>query len=92
MSAFSRAVKEKRHIEKTGAEVNYMGGISYRIDPLDTLKMVTASSIFGEPQYYRDGEFAKASLNDGVFRLGALGQYLYIFRHAGRPRRALRHR
>ena len=32
-----------------------MGGESYRINPLDTLKMITASSIFGEPSYYRDG-------------------------------------
>lgn len=34
---------------------NFMGGESYRINPLDTLKMITASSIFGEPSYYRDG-------------------------------------
>ena len=55
MSLFSRLVKENRAVEETGAERNFMGGISYRINPLDTLKMVTASSIFGEPQYYRDG-------------------------------------
>ncbi len=35
--------------------VNFMGGESYRINPLDTLKMITASSIFGEPSYYRSG-------------------------------------
>ena len=34
---------------------NYMGGNSFTVSPLATLKIVTASSIFGEPQYYRDG-------------------------------------
>ena len=34
---------------------NYMGGMSYRLGPLETLRIVAASSIFGEPQYYRDG-------------------------------------
>ena len=34
---------------------NFMGGTSYTINPLDTLRVIAASSIFGEPQYYRDG-------------------------------------
>jgi hypothetical protein len=34
---------------------NFMGGTSYVLSPLNTLKIVAASSIFGEPQYYRDG-------------------------------------
>jgi len=34
---------------------NFMGGTSYEINPLDTLRIIAASSIFGEPQYYRDG-------------------------------------
>ena len=72
MSMFSKAVTENRRVEKTGAEVNYMGGISYKLNPLDTLRMVTASSIFGEPQYYRDGEFGQATINDAVFRLHKL--------------------
>ena len=37
------------------AEINFMGGISYKLNPLDTLKIITASSIFGEAQYYNDG-------------------------------------
>ena len=37
------------------AEVNFMNGTSYKLNPLDTLRIVAASSIFGEPQYYRDG-------------------------------------
>jgi len=35
---------------------NFMNGDSYVVNPLDTLKMITASSIFGEPSYYRDGK------------------------------------
>jgi hypothetical protein len=34
---------------------NFMGGVSFSINPLDTLRIVAASSIFGEPSYYRDG-------------------------------------
>ena len=70
MSRIAKAVKELRLFHKTGAEINYMGGISYRLNPMDTLRMVTASGIFGEPQYYRDGEFAPASaLKDACFLL-----------------------
>ncbi len=72
MSKLTRKVKDSRWVEKTGAEVNYMGGVSYKINPLDTLKMVTASSIFAEPQYYRDGAFAPATIPDGVFHLHKL--------------------
>lgn len=34
------------------AVTNFMGGNSYTLNPLDTLRIVAASSIFGEPQYY----------------------------------------
>lgn len=52
MSRFRDILDSARKAE---TEANFMGGESYRINPLDTLKMVTASSIFGEPSYYRDG-------------------------------------
>lgn len=65
MSKMSKEVKTNRSAESKKAVVNFMGGISYEINPIDTLKMVTASSIFGEPQYYRDGEFEKAKIKDG---------------------------
>jgi hypothetical protein len=61
------AVKEQRAKEVNKEVVNFMGGTSYEINPIDTLKMVTASSIFGEPQYYRDGEFEEAKALDGTF-------------------------
>ena len=48
-------------------ERNFMNGISYRINPVDTLKMISASSVFGEPQYYRDGESSKAAVLDGYY-------------------------
>lgn len=44
------------------AERNFMDGISYRVNPVDTLKMISASSVFGEPQYYRDGDHAPGGL------------------------------
>ncbi|MCI8799372.1 TROVE domain-containing protein [Acetatifactor muris] len=45
---------------------NFMGGESYQINPLDTLKMVTASSVFGEPSYYRAGGL-KGAVRDALF-------------------------
>lgn len=71
MSKMVQAVKAKK--EDKNRVVNFMGGYSYVINPLDTLKMVTASSIFGEPQYYREGEFAeKAALKDGRYSIDPL--------------------
>ena len=52
MSRFRNVMNNAR---KSETVENFMGGESYRINPLDTLKMITASSIFGEPSYYRDG-------------------------------------
>lgn len=56
MSRISKAAAVSRAEETMKRKkpvVNYMGGISYQYNPLDTLKMVSASSIFAEPQYYR---------------------------------------
>ena len=43
---------------------NFMGGNSYKLSPLQTLKIVAASSIFGEPQYYRDGIKAEKTIKN----------------------------
>jgi len=51
---------------------NFMGGVSYTINPLDTLKMITASSIFGEPSYYRNGEFERGIVRDSVYTVHKL--------------------
>ena len=53
-------------------ERNFMDGISYRINPVDTLKMISASSVFGEPQYYRSGESTQATVLDGVYGIDRL--------------------
>lgn len=59
MSKLSKAVSEMNQINSLRLDetvTNFMGGDSYKINPLDTLKMITASSIFGEPSYYRDSK------------------------------------
>jgi len=53
-------------------ERNFMHGVSYRINPVDTLKMISASSVFGEPQFYRSGGNAKATILDGVCGMDSL--------------------
>ncbi len=69
MSKISRAAENQRKNEINKPVENFMGGVSYEFDPVDTLKMVTASSIFGEPQYYRDGQFAPAAIKDGIYKV-----------------------
>jgi len=43
---------------------NFMGGNSFELSPLQTLKIVAASSIFGEPQYYRDGVDSRKTISN----------------------------
>ena len=69
MTKMTKVVKETRTAIKSKAQTNFMGGTSYELSPIETMKMVTASSIFGEPQYYRDGEFAQKGIKDGMFSL-----------------------
>ena len=59
MSKLSNAVfemEEKNDLRLNETVTNFMGGDSYVLTPVETLKMVTASSIFGEPSYYRDSK------------------------------------
>ena len=69
MSKMLDSVKETRSGVKTRRVTNFMGGNSYELNALDTLKMVTASSIFGEPSYYRNGEFDEAKISDAVYNV-----------------------
>lgn len=69
MSKMSRSVKQEKNNVAYKKVKNFMNGTSYEINPLDTLKMVTASSIFGEPSYYRNGEFSERKINDSVFSI-----------------------
>lgn len=52
MSRIANEVK-KNHSTTTTTVTNFMGGKSYTLSALQTLKMISASSIFGEPSYYR---------------------------------------
>lgn len=64
MSRLSKVVKEQREatvVQKDKVVKNFMDGESYAYSPLATLKMISASSIFGEPSYYRDGGIGKRS-------------------------------
>ena len=72
MTKFSRKIENQRKKENKKPVENFMGGISFEYNPIDTLKMVTASSIFGEPQYYRDGEFSSAKVKDGLYYVNDL--------------------
>ena len=52
MSKISKAANKSTEIKKLRLNEtvkNFMNGDSYTVNPLDTLKMVSASSIFGEP-------------------------------------------
>lgn len=64
MSKMSNSVKASNIKGTYGGKriLNHMNGGSFTINPLETLKMISASSIFGEPSYYRNGEFAKKTL------------------------------
>lgn len=58
MSRLSDAVSAnqmKHDLRQDEVVTNFMGGDSYVLNPLMTLRMVAASSILGEPSYYRDG-------------------------------------
>ena len=64
MSKISKAVSEmntENILRKSETVKNFMGGDSYKVDPLTTLRMVTASSIFGEPSYYCGTSLPKKS-------------------------------
>ena len=61
----AKAVSQMNEMNKLRPDeivTNFMGGDSYKINPLDTLKLIAASSIFGEASYYRkdvkDGKFS----------------------------------
>ncbi|MBO4877864.1 MAG: hypothetical protein J5501_07650 [Ruminococcus sp.] len=60
MSRLSKAVENMQNkTEKT--VTNFMGGECYTLDPVETLRMIAASSVFGEPSYYRN------DIRDGIF-------------------------
>lgn len=84
MSRLSKVVKEQREateLHKDEVVTNFMNGDSYVYSPLATLKMISASSIFGEPSYYRDGGINKREpryVNRGYDVWGGLLDYLIV--------------
>ena len=74
MSKISKVVKEEQIAKahrKDETVVNFMDGESFVINQLETMKMVTASSIFGEPSYYRDGKLG-TKVKDAYYKLNPL--------------------
>ena len=58
MSRLAKAastVRSNEVLRKDETVTNFMGSDSYKLTPLTTLRMIAASSIFGEPSYYRNG-------------------------------------
>ena len=78
MAKMLDSVKQTRSDVKTKRVTNFMGGNSFELNALDTLKMVTASSIFGEPSYYRNGEFNDARITDGTYYVDELMEALSV--------------
>lgn len=74
MSKISKIVKSNRETEIKKPVVNFMGGISYKLNPLETLKMISASSIFGEPQYYRS-----SGIKEGEYKIDSCVEDYAIF-------------
>lgn len=76
MSKMSKAASEMREASELRLDetvTNFMGGDSYVINALDTLKMVTASSIYGEPQYYVDSNSAEKTIKKcAIFKIDSL--------------------
>lgn len=76
MSKISKEVQKQRKQQKKEQEtlknnpvINYMGGISYELNPLNQLKIIATSSIFSEPQYYRKNEKDTHFNKDGFYKI-----------------------
>ncbi len=54
---------ERQKLQPDSMVKNFMGGTSYKLDPIETLRMIAASSIFGEPSYYR------SNVKDSVYEI-----------------------
>lgn len=65
MSMKINEVKPAGSKMRENAHLNWMGGLSYDInDPFCRLRLMAASSFFGEPQYYHDGEKGGKKFNE----------------------------
>lgn len=65
-----------RCVENATREENFMGGVSYSmVNPLDTLKLISAGSIFGEPMYYHEGDNEAPENLDSLYGIGWADDY-----------------
>ena len=53
ISKAAKAVRESESLRSDEIVKNFMGGDSYKLDPLSSLRIIASSSIFGEASYYR---------------------------------------
>lgn len=62
MSRLSKETKkriERQALKPAHTVENFMGGSSYKLDPLTSLRLIACSSIFGEPSYYRNSGMSR---------------------------------
>ena len=86
MSKIARQVNNQRALENESnrlhlkeAVINFDGGVSYKLNPIETLKIVSTSSIFGEPAYYREGGLPSKRDTKGIFGVTAYSGYGMVF-------------
>lgn len=61
VSSFVKKQNAEKNLRLNETEKNFMGGDSYKVNPLLKMQMITASSIFGEPQYYYNNGISKTA-------------------------------
>ena len=66
MSKMARELKQKQNKDKV---LNFMNGISYKVNPMNTLRIISASSFFGEPSYYRGSKSSKSYVDQEFYSL-----------------------
>lgn len=54
------------HTFESKPVINYMNANSFTLDPLATLKMISASSIFGEPAYYESKDMRARNMEKAI--------------------------
>lgn len=79
MSRFSKEIKQS--IKDSYTVINFNGGKSYIISPLQRLRMIASSSIFGEASYYRsnvkDGRFGVSTRSSWSVNTDAIDDRLF---------------
>ena len=75
---FSQNLFELTKEQKEAIVRNFMNGESFRVNPLLTLKMISASSVFGEASYYRDGKLG-TRVKDARLKVYAPLAYYLIY-------------